>query len=76
MFYLTTVFSLSTFSVTGCITADEVGERLFLSDTNHHRIIMFEKNGKILDSVSELNHIWGILIFIEFLCSVPLEGHS
>ncbi|EOA29702.1 hypothetical protein CARUB_v10016474mg [Capsella rubella] len=35
----------------GCISADEVGDRLFLSDTNHHRIIMFENNGKISDSI-------------------------
>lgn len=43
--------------MTGCISADEVGDRLFLSDTNHHRIIIFENSGKILDSVSELNYI-------------------
>lgn len=35
----------------GCISADEVGDRLFLSDTNHHRIIIFENSGKIVDSI-------------------------
>ncbi|KAG7630362.1 hypothetical protein ISN44_As03g007060 [Arabidopsis suecica] len=35
----------------GCISADDIGDRLFLSDTNHHRIIIFENSGKILDSI-------------------------
>ncbi|CAA7017137.1 unnamed protein product [Microthlaspi erraticum] len=35
----------------GCISADEVGDRLFLSDSNHHRIIIFDNSGKILDSI-------------------------
>ncbi|KAF5202071.1 Nhl domain-containing protein [Thalictrum thalictroides] len=35
----------------GCISADEDGNRLFLSDTNHHRIIIFDGNGKILDCI-------------------------
>ncbi|XP_019100406.1 PREDICTED: uncharacterized protein LOC104730208 isoform X3 [Camelina sativa] len=35
----------------GCISADEVGDRLLLSDTNHHRIIIFDNSGKILDSI-------------------------
>ncbi|CAH1424569.1 unnamed protein product [Lactuca virosa] len=35
----------------GCIEVDEVNERLFLSDTNHHRIIVFDGNGKILDCI-------------------------
>ncbi|KAG6667580.1 uncharacterized protein LOC122315184 isoform X1 [Carya illinoinensis] len=35
----------------GCISADESGNRLFLSDTNHHRIIVFNGNGKILDCI-------------------------
>lgn len=35
----------------GCIEVDEVDERLFLSDINHHRIIVFDGNGKILDSI-------------------------
>lgn len=38
-------------SIAGCISVDEGGNRLFLSDVNHHRIIIFDKNGKILDSV-------------------------
>ncbi|XP_052171268.1 uncharacterized protein LOC127787329 isoform X2 [Diospyros lotus] len=35
----------------GCICVDESGNRLFLSDTNHHRIIIFDGNGKILDCI-------------------------
>ncbi|XVF72197.1 hypothetical protein PTKIN_Ptkin12aG0100600 [Pterospermum kingtungense] len=35
-----------------CISADESGKRLFLSDSNHHRIIIFDGDGKILDCVS------------------------
>ncbi|KAL8191891.1 hypothetical protein R6Q57_028622 [Mikania cordata] len=35
----------------GCIEVDEVNERLFLSDINHHRIIVFDGNGNILDSI-------------------------
>ncbi|KAK9206381.1 hypothetical protein WN943_016656 [Citrus x changshan-huyou] len=35
----------------GCISADESGNRLFLSDSNHHRIIVFDGNGKILDCI-------------------------
>ncbi|CAH2054710.1 unnamed protein product [Thlaspi arvense] len=35
----------------GCISADEVGDCLFLSDSNHHRIIVFDSSGKILDSI-------------------------
>ncbi|XWS31297.1 hypothetical protein CRYUN_Cryun23aG0065000 [Craigia yunnanensis] len=34
-----------------CVSADESGERLFLSDSNHHRIIIFDGNGKILDCI-------------------------
>ncbi|XP_039025013.1 uncharacterized protein LOC120158174, partial [Hibiscus syriacus] len=34
-----------------CISADESGKRLFLSDSKHHRIIIFDGNGKILDSI-------------------------
>lgn len=34
-----------------CISADEDGERLFLSDSNHHRIIIFDGDGKILDCI-------------------------
>ncbi|XP_030451615.2 uncharacterized protein LOC115673547 isoform X1 [Syzygium oleosum] len=35
----------------GCVTADEDGSRLFLSDSNHHRIIICDGNGKILDCI-------------------------
>ncbi|CAN8260191.1 unnamed protein product [Cochlearia groenlandica] len=35
----------------GCISADEVGDCLFLSDSNHHRIIISDSSGKILDSI-------------------------
>ncbi|KAL0744226.1 hypothetical protein Bca4012_085739 [Brassica carinata] len=35
----------------GCISADEVGDCLFLSDSNHHRIIISNYSGEILDSI-------------------------
>ncbi|KAJ4956279.1 hypothetical protein NE237_013062 [Protea cynaroides] len=35
----------------GCISVDENGNRLFLSDINHHRIIIFNANGRILDCI-------------------------
>ncbi|XP_024966615.1 uncharacterized protein LOC112506647 isoform X3 [Cynara cardunculus var. scolymus] len=35
----------------GCIEVDEVNNRLFLSDINHHRIIVFDGSGKILDCI-------------------------
>ncbi|XP_062019533.1 uncharacterized protein LOC133736114 isoform X1 [Rosa rugosa] len=35
----------------GCVSADESGNRLFLSDSSHHRIIVFDGNGKILDCI-------------------------
>ncbi|XP_030532651.2 uncharacterized protein LOC115742487 isoform X2 [Rhodamnia argentea] len=38
----------------GCVTADEDGSRLFLSDSNHHRIIICDGNGKILDCIGSL----------------------
>lgn len=34
-----------------CISVDEDGNRLFLSDTNHHRIIITDGNGKLLDCI-------------------------
>ncbi|KAG5252114.1 LRR receptor serine/threonine-protein kinase [Salix suchowensis] len=34
-----------------CVSADESGNRLFLSDSNHHRVIVSDGNGKILDSI-------------------------
>lgn len=39
------------FFVADCISVEENGDRLFLSDVNHHRIIIFNSNGKILDAV-------------------------
>ncbi|EPS67714.1 hypothetical protein M569_07061 [Genlisea aurea] len=42
------------FSFPGCISVDEIGNRFFLSDVNHHRIIVFNGDGKILDAVSSL----------------------
>nr|XP_027093647.1 uncharacterized protein LOC113714044 isoform X2 [Coffea arabica] len=38
----------------GCISVDEDGNRLFLSDSNHHRIIIFDINAKILDSIGSV----------------------
>lgn len=35
----------------GCVSADESGNRLFLSDSSHHRIIVLDGNGKILDCI-------------------------
>ncbi|XP_068665525.1 uncharacterized protein [Aristolochia californica] len=35
----------------GCISVDEVGRRLFLSDSNHHRIIITDVDGRILDCI-------------------------
>ncbi|XP_010241115.1 PREDICTED: uncharacterized protein LOC104585814 [Nelumbo nucifera] len=35
----------------GCISVDETRNRLFLSDTNHHRIIVSDGNGMILDCI-------------------------
>nr|XP_011458192.1 PREDICTED: uncharacterized protein LOC101310290 [Fragaria vesca subsp. vesca] len=39
------------FNFPGCVSADEIGNRLFLSDSSHHRIIVFDGNGKILDCI-------------------------
>ncbi|XP_019154889.1 PREDICTED: uncharacterized protein LOC109151360 isoform X2 [Ipomoea nil] len=35
----------------GCVSVDEKGNRVFVSDSNHHRIIVFDANGEILDSI-------------------------
>lgn len=35
----------------GGISVDESGNRLFLSDSNHHRVIVLDGNGIILDSI-------------------------
>ncbi|XP_010684919.2 uncharacterized protein LOC104899426 isoform X1 [Beta vulgaris subsp. vulgaris] len=34
-----------------CISADESGNRLFVSDINHHRVIVFDCSGTILDVI-------------------------
>ncbi|GAB2281980.1 hypothetical protein Dimus_016545 [Dionaea muscipula] len=34
-----------------CISMDERGERFFLSDCNHHRVIVFDGEGRILDVI-------------------------
>ncbi|GAA0143782.1 ubiquitin-protein ligase [Lithospermum erythrorhizon] len=39
------------FCFPGCISVDSGGNRLFLSDSNHHRIIVTDINGQILDSI-------------------------
>ncbi|XP_050364032.1 uncharacterized protein LOC126782770 isoform X2 [Argentina anserina] len=39
------------FNFPGCVSADESGNRFFLSDSRHHRIIVFVGNGKILDCI-------------------------
>ncbi|KAL5562090.1 hypothetical protein UlMin_031837 [Ulmus minor] len=41
----------SLFYFPGCISADEDGNRLFISDCNHHRVIILNGNGKILDCI-------------------------
>ncbi|XXG48099.1 hypothetical protein AAC387_Pa02g2629 [Persea americana] len=38
----------------GSISVDEDGDRLFISDTNHHRIIITDSNGKLLDCIGSL----------------------
>ncbi|GAU40382.1 hypothetical protein TSUD_265260 [Trifolium subterraneum] len=35
----------------GCVSADENHNRLFISDCNHHRIIVCDDNGKIMDCI-------------------------
>ncbi|WJX43228.1 hypothetical protein P8452_30362 [Trifolium repens] len=35
----------------GCISADESHNRLFISDCNHHRIIVCDDNGKIMNCI-------------------------
>ncbi|XP_012575671.1 uncharacterized protein [Cicer arietinum] len=35
----------------GCVSADERANRLFISDCNHHRIIVCNGNGKIMDCI-------------------------
>ncbi|OIW01028.1 hypothetical protein TanjilG_14211 [Lupinus angustifolius] len=38
-------------SYPGCVSADETDNRLFFSDCNHHRIIVSDGNGEILDCI-------------------------
>ncbi|KAK7290157.1 hypothetical protein RIF29_04381 [Crotalaria pallida] len=38
-------------SCPGCVSADEASNRLFISDCNHHRIIVSDGNGEILDCI-------------------------
>lgn len=45
------MFQNSLLSSPGCISGDEDGNRLFLSDSNHHRIIIFNNEGKIIDCI-------------------------
>ncbi|KAG1338013.1 hypothetical protein COCNU_04G003190 [Cocos nucifera] len=35
----------------GCLSVDEDGNRIFISDSNHHRIIIADGDGKILDCI-------------------------
>ncbi|ONK63850.1 uncharacterized protein A4U43_C07F19580 [Asparagus officinalis] len=35
----------------GCVSVDEDGNRLFISDSNHHRIIITDGKGKVLDCI-------------------------
>lgn len=35
-----------------CVSVDEDGDHIFISDSNHHRIIISNSNGMILDYVS------------------------
>jgi len=38
-------------SFPGSVSADEDGQRIFVSDTNHHRIIVANANGRVLDCI-------------------------
>ncbi|TQE12463.1 hypothetical protein C1H46_002116 [Malus baccata] len=52
LFYLPGIgFLRSTDLLHCCISADECGNRLFLSDSNHHWIIVVDGNGHILDCI-------------------------
>lgn len=39
------------FLVAACVAIDESNKRLFLSDVNHHRIVVTDGDGVILDCV-------------------------
>ncbi|KAM7271731.1 hypothetical protein ACFE04_030945 [Oxalis oulophora] len=49
--YLSSVLQNLLLYFPGCISADETGGRLFISDSNHHRIIISDEDGKILDCI-------------------------
>ncbi|XP_057534951.1 uncharacterized protein LOC130813203 isoform X2 [Amaranthus tricolor] len=38
-------------SLPACISADGSGNRIFISDSNHHRVVIFDDNGTILDVI-------------------------
>ncbi|CAN0897892.1 hypothetical protein LINGRAHAP2_LOCUS19371, partial [Linum grandiflorum] len=50
----------------GCVSADVCGGRLFFSDSNHHRIIISDENGEILDCVSAEFDDFNILVSVTF----------
>ncbi|KAK4748992.1 hypothetical protein SAY87_026441 [Trapa incisa] len=49
--YLCSIMQNMLLSSPGCISSDETGDRLFISDSNHHRILITDANGKILDCI-------------------------
>lgn len=40
--------------ITGAISADIETQRLFIADTNHHRVIIADGDGRIVDCVRVL----------------------
>lgn len=62
---------------TGCVSADESANRLFISDCNHHRIIVCDGNAKIIDCVSILINYFRFFIMIDYSYSknnIKFEG--
>ncbi|KAL2557053.1 NHL domain-containing protein [Forsythia ovata] len=49
--YLSSALRNLLLSFPGCISVEESGDRFFLSDVNHHRIIIFNSDGKFLDVI-------------------------
>ncbi|KAG2380897.1 uncharacterized protein HKW66_Vig0202700 [Vigna angularis] len=49
--YLCEILQLLLSYFTGCVSADESHNRLFFSDCNHHRILVSDGNGEILDCI-------------------------
>ena len=45
-------WSFTILCAAACVSVDEDGDRIFISDSNHHRIIISNSNGMILDYVS------------------------